>query len=88
MGAQKCAKEFQTDNPKKEKRLKDQLKRFQELPDDALTERGIASIILGCSMSSVQRMERSGILEPAVKIGPNMVRLRVGNIRKLMKVGA
>ena len=88
MGVQECASAQETQNPatsKKDKRLKEQLKRFQELPDDGLTDRKVASVLLGCSLSTVQRLEKSGQLEPAVKLGPSMVRLRVGSIRKLLK---
>ena len=96
MGVQECASAFDNHKPAtskkdkrlKDKRLKEQLKRFQDLPDDGLTDRKVASVLLGCSLSTVQRMEKSGRLEPAVKLGPSMARLRVGSIRKLLKGGA
>ena len=91
MGVQECASAFDNHKPatsKKDKRLTEQLKRFPELPDDGLTNRKVASVLLDCSLSTVQRLEKSGQLEPAVKLGPSMARLRVGGIRKLLKGGA
>jgi hypothetical protein len=53
------------------------LKRFDELPDDALVPPRVAAVVLGVSERTVRRHPPA----PFVQVSPQCRNLRVGNIR-------
>jgi len=70
-----------------ENRLARDVAMFQFLPDEGLVPPKVVSIIRGRSPSSIQRDVKAGRLAPPIKIGPNAVRFRAGDVRKSLKGG-
>ena len=71
-----------------EKRLAKAVAMFQFIPDEALVPSKVVYVIRGRSPSSTQRDVKAGRLAPPIKIGPNAVRFRAGDVRKSLNGGA
>jgi predicted DNA-binding transcriptional regulator AlpA len=66
-------------------RLTKTLKLFDLLPDTAFIDLKVVSVICDRSPSSIQRDVKEGRLASPIKIGPNAVRWRVGDVRRFLK---
>ncbi len=88
MGVQECVV---TDNPltpkssKADERLTKKLEQFDALPDTAFVDNKLVCALCDRSPSSVQRDVKAGRLAPPIKIGPNAVRFRVGDVRRFLE---
>ena len=88
MAIQQCAgtQEAPTPKPSKaEKRLAKKLKQFDVLPETAFVDLKVVCAVRGRSPSSTQRDVKAGRLAPPIRIGPNAMRYRVGDVRKSLK---
>lgn len=65
----------------KQRRITATLARFDSLPDDALVEIGIVSIVLGRSPASIWRDVAAGRLAKPVRVGLRSTRWRIGDLR-------
>ena len=68
-----------------EKRLAKNVAMFQYLPDEGLVAPKVVCIVRGRSPSSNQRDVKAGRLAPPIRIGPNAVRFRAGDVRLSIK---
>ena len=60
---------------------------FDELPDSALLSTTEVSYLSGRSRTSIWRDVRRGSLAESVRIGPQAVRWRVGDVRQFLNGG-
>ncbi len=70
---------------KAEKRLARELELFDSQPDGALITTKLVCVLRGRSPSSNQRDVKAGRLAPPIRIGPNAIRFRVGDVRLSLK---
>jgi predicted DNA-binding transcriptional regulator AlpA len=70
---------------KAEVRLSKKLEQFDTLPEDAFVDNKVVCAVCDRSASSIQRDVKAGRLAAPVKIGPNAVRWRVGDVRRFLK---
>jgi len=61
------------------------VKLFAHLPDDALLDIHVVSIILNRSFASVWRDTKTGRLASPVRIGARSTRWRVGDVRNALR---
>jgi len=66
-------------------KLANKLCNFDELPDSALLSTTEVSYLSGRSRTSIWRDVRRGSLAESVRIGPQTVRWRVGDVRQFLK---
>ena len=66
-------------------RLVKQIELFKHMPDEAYVDRKVVCALRDRSPSSTSRDVKAGRLAPPIKIGPNAVRWRVGDVRKSLK---
>ena len=69
-------------------RLTQKLVLFDHLPDSSFIDIKVVCALCDRSPSSIQRDVKAGRLGAPVKIGPNAVRWRVGDVRRFLKGGA
>lgn len=62
----------------------DRITVFDDLPDSALTDVFEISALACRSRASIWRDVQAGRLAPPVRIGPNAVRWRVGDVRRFL----
>ena len=70
-----------------DKRLAEKILLFNILPDDAFTDIKVVCAVCDRSPSSVLRDVKAGRLASPIKIGPNAVRWRVGDVRSFPEGG-
>jgi hypothetical protein len=90
MAIQQCVGAINTTTPKlskTEERLAKKLEQFPYLPDDAIVSTKVACVLRGRSPSSNQRDVKAGRLAPPIKIGPNAVGFRAGDVRRSLVGG-
>jgi predicted DNA-binding transcriptional regulator AlpA len=68
-------------------RLSRKLKQFDDLPDGALVNAQVVCAMRDRSPSSLLRDVKAGRFPPPIKTGPNSVRWRAGDIRRVLKGG-
>ena len=68
-------------------RLYKRLEQFDVLPDTAFVDNKLVCAICDRSPSSIQRDVKAGRLAPPIKIGPNAIRWRVGDVRNFLAEG-
>ena len=88
MAIQQCVAPGNTPTPepsKADERLVRKLEQFPHLPDDAFVGIKVVCAVRDRSPSSTQRDVKAGRLAPPVKIGPNAVRWRVGDVRRSLE---
>ena len=88
MAFQQCVGTRNTSTPrlsKADERLARELELFDSKPDDALVDSKLVCAVCDRSPSSVQRDVKAGRLAPPIKIGPNAVRWRVGDVRRFLE---
>jgi predicted DNA-binding transcriptional regulator AlpA len=73
--------------PSNDDRLTKRLELFDALPETAFVDNKLVCAVCDRSPSSIQRDVRSGRLAPPIKIGPNAVRWRVGDVRRFLEEG-
>jgi len=66
---------------KADQRLSRKLQQFDDLPDGALVDAKVVCAMRDRSPSSLLRDVKAGRFPPPIKIGPNAVRWRVGDVR-------
>ena len=71
----------------KNARLAKKLDLFPHLPSDAYIDLKVLCALRGRSPSSTYRDVKAGRLAPPIKIGPNAIRWRVGDVRKSLAGG-
>ena len=90
MATQQCVvpKNMPTPRPSKaDERLTKKLEQFDVLPETAFVDNKLVCAVCDRSPSSIQRDVKAGRLAPPIKIGPNAVRWRVGDVRKSLEGG-
>ena len=70
-----------------DERLAKRLEQFDVLPETAFVDNKLVCAVLDRSPSSIQRDVKAGRLAAPVKIGPNAVRWRVGDVRRFLEGG-
>jgi predicted DNA-binding transcriptional regulator AlpA len=60
------------------------VKAFDDMPDSALVDIKVVSLVCGQSVNTTWRRAREGKLTP-IKTGPNSTRFRVGEIRAFLR---
>ena len=88
MATQQCVipENTPTQKPSKaDERLAKKLEQFPYLPDDAVLSTKVVCVLRDRSASSNQRDVKAGRLAPPIKIGPNAVRFRVGDVRRSLE---
>ena len=69
-------------------RLAKRLGQFDALPEATCVDNKLVCTVCDRSPSSIQRDVKAGRLAAPVKIGPNAVRWRVGDVRRFLMGGA
>ena len=72
---------------KADERLAKKLEQFDLLPEAAFVDNKLVCTVSDRSPSSIQRDVKAGRLAPPIKIGPNAIRWRVGDIRRFLEGG-
>ena len=88
MATQQCVVPKNTPTPKSVKsdeRLARKLEQFDVLPKTAFVDNKLVCAVCDRSPSSIQRDVKAGRLAPPIKIGPNAVRWRVGDVRRFLE---
>ena len=88
MAFQQCVGTRNTSTPrlsKADERLARELELFDSKPDDALVSIKLVCAVRERSPSSTLRDVKAGRLAPPIKIGPNAIRFRVGDVRLSLK---
>ena len=57
---------------------------FDTLPDSALVDCFLLAMLLACSVGTVWRRARTGVLPAPVRVSPQQTRWRVGDVRKYL----
>ena len=65
-------------------RLIKKIELFDVLPETAFVDNKLVYVVCDRSPSSIQRDVKAGRLAPPIKIGPNAVRFRVGDVRSFL----
>ena len=87
MAFQQCVGTKNTSTPrlsKADERLTKKLEQFDVLPETAFVDYKLVCAVCDRSPSSIQRDVKAGRLAPPIKIGPNAVRFRVGDVRRFL----
>jgi predicted DNA-binding transcriptional regulator AlpA len=71
-----------------DKHLAERIALFKYQPDEAWVDLKVVCVVRDRSPSSTFRDVKAGRLAPPIKIGPNAVRWRVGDVRQSLKGGA
>jgi predicted DNA-binding transcriptional regulator AlpA len=85
MAIQQCVGALSTPTrqlSKADKRLAKKLEQFDVLPENAFVDGKVVCAVCDRSPSSIQRDVKAGRLAAPIKIGPNAVRWRVGDVRR------
>jgi predicted DNA-binding transcriptional regulator AlpA len=69
-----------------DERLTKKLQQFDDLPETAFVDNKVVCAVCDRSPSSIQRDVKAGRLAPPIKIGPNAIRWRVGDVRRFLEV--
>jgi predicted DNA-binding transcriptional regulator AlpA len=88
MAFQQCVGTKNTSTPrpsKADERLTKKLEQFDVLPETAFVDNKLVCAVCDRSPSSIQRDVKAGRLAPPIKIGPNAVRWRVGDVRHFLE---
>ena len=88
MAFQQCVGTKNTSTPrlsKADERLTKRLEQFDALPETAFVDYKLVCAVCDRSPSSIQRDVKAGRLAPPIKIGPNAVRWRVGDVRRFLE---
>lgn len=67
---------------RKDRKLREQLERFDILPDNAFVDLHVVCAIRGRSPASTWRDVKAGRCPAPVSVGPRCTRWRVGDLRK------
>ena len=67
-----CGMNFSTEN-------------FDRLPDSAYIRIGTLATLFGCSIATIRRWERKGLLPPAMILPTRRVAWRVGDVRRILR---
>jgi predicted DNA-binding transcriptional regulator AlpA len=87
MALKQCVSVHDNQSPT-DKTLENRLRQFDDLPGSALVDSKLVCAICARSPSSIQRDVKAGRLATPIKIGPNAVRWRVGDIRIFLEGGS
>ena len=90
MAFQQCVGTKNTSTPrlsKADERLTKKLEQFDALPESAFVSSKVVCVLRNRSPSSNQRDVKAGRLAPPIKIGPNAVGFRVGDVRRSLEGG-
>lgn len=71
----------------RQRRITETLERFDSLPDEALVEIGIVTIVRGRSPASIWRDVAAGRLAKPLRVGLRSTRWRVRDVRRADKEG-
>jgi predicted DNA-binding transcriptional regulator AlpA len=68
----------------RERRIKDALTNFNELPDDAILRVGPVARVVGCGPATIWRHAKLRIFPTPVKVSAGITGWRAGDIRKYL----
>lgn len=69
----------------KPKAIPPTLATFDELPDSAMTDARTLAGLMGCSVNTIWRRAKAGIIPSPIRISSQQTRWRVGDVRQALK---